>query len=155
VLVTVQWGRGGQGSGSAIIEGEPIDVWTRDGLRVLAVPRDKLRWFLELDWKKLDVKQPLEGTTRSEVIVPTWLLPNENPTMTVEKRVTLKSSKDGPVFEVEERRIDRRGNLITGKAQPRSGSFESWPVAIIGVGALLAVIAMGLRRRAAGEVIAR
>jgi hypothetical protein len=148
VLFTIQWGRRGQMTPNAILEGEPIEVRGREGLRVVAVPRDQLLEFLGRDWEHAKAGNLPDGTVSSDVIVPTWVLPVEDPTMTIEKRVTLKSSNDRRIlFEVEERRFDKRGNELKQEGGPKGASLPLLPVAVIGVSALLTAIGMAWRRR--------
>jgi hypothetical protein len=152
VLLTVQWGRGGGGTASVIVEGEPIDVLRRGKVRVVAVPREKLLWFLQLPLDGVFADRFMDGVMCSDVIVPTWLNPEADPAVTIEERVTLRKGKDqGIVFDVEQRRYDKSGKILAWKSEAGRLLVASLPVAAIGFVALLGVIGIARRRRARAD----
>jgi hypothetical protein len=149
VLFTLQWNRSGRGLVKPILEGEPIRAWG-EGLRVVAVPRDKLLWFLGLAWEGIHAATALpKGTVGSEVVLPARFVSESDPTHTIEKRVTLTTSKDQPVgFVVEEWRFDAKGNRIAPRDWVRDASLPSLPIVLIAVSAILTALGLALRRRA-------
>jgi hypothetical protein len=152
VLATLQWWRPGKVSASVILEGEPIAIEPRSQVRVVAVPREKLLWFLQQDWDAVDPAKPIDGVTSSDIINPTRVLPKEDPASTIEERVTLRKGEDQRiVFDVERRRFDKDGKILAGKTEAGQLLVASLPVAAIGLVALLGIIGIARRRRARGD----
>ena len=152
VLATLQWWRPGKVSASVILEGKPIDVERRCQVRVVAVPREKLLWFLQENWDAVDPARPIDGVMSSDIIFPARVLPKEDPAITIEDRVTLRNGKDQRiVFDVERRRLDKTGKILAREGGSGRTFVASLPVAAIGFVALLGVVGLARRRRARAE----
>jgi hypothetical protein len=153
VLATLQWWRPGKVSASVIVEGKPIEVQRRSQVRVVAVPREKLLWFLQQGWDAVDPTKPIDGVMSSNIIFPTRLLPKEDPAITIEERVTLRKGEDQRIeFDVERRRLDKTGKILAREGGAGRALVASLPVAAIGLVALVGIIGIARRRRARAEV---
>lgn len=120
----------------------------------MAVPRERLRWFVDLDWRQIDPAKAPEGVIQSDPITAVEVVAEDDPAWKVEALIALKEIKDGRlVIEVREKRFDKGGKLLSDKPG-QSGAPElrqgavSLPLVAIGVSALLGVIGLAWRRRA-------
>ena len=84
------------------------------GSSLVAVKRSKLAWLLRGDWKSLDAT---EGVACSPPLNDSVFVDKNDPTLRMEKTVTLKGIKDGRLLiDVVDKRFDRRGKLISERA---------------------------------------